>query len=103
MVSICALLCWFSYFKCQGCYPICSPDLTFKDSAIRNYLLNCNNVPSFEEFAILANGNNKFLLEIQESLLIKRDRPILYKNISSAKLCLFENSILIVSLHSNIV
>ena len=41
---------------------------------------------------ILANGNNKFVLEIKESMLIKRDRPILNKNISSAKLFLFDNS-----------
>ena len=63
-----------------------------KESAIRDYLLNCNNIPSFEEFTILTNGNNKFGLEIKESLLIKRDRPILNKNISSAKLFRFDNS-----------
>ena len=63
-----------------------------KESAIRDHLLNCNNIPSFEEFTILASGNNKFVLEIKESLLIKRDRPILSKNISSAKLFLFDNS-----------
>ena len=63
-----------------------------KETAIRDYLLNCNKIPSFEEFTILTNGNNKFDLEIKESLLIKRDRPILNKNISSAKLFLFDNS-----------
>ena len=63
-----------------------------KESAILDHLLNCNNILSFEEFTILKNGNNKFLLEIKESLLIKRDRPILNKNISSAKLFLFDNS-----------
>ena len=63
-----------------------------KESAIRRHLLNCNKIPSFEEFTILTNGNNKFVLEIKESLLIKRDRPILNKNISSAKLFLFDNS-----------
>ena len=42
-----------------------------KESAIRNHLLNCNNIPSFEEFTVLTNGNNKFDLEIIESLLIK--------------------------------
>ena len=72
--------------------------LTFKKtkpskvSAIRDNLLNCNNIPSFEEFTILANGNNKFVLEIKESLLIKRDRPTLNKNISSSKLFLFDSS-----------
>ena len=63
-----------------------------KESAIRDHLSNCNKIPSFEEFTILTNGNNKFDLEIKESLLIKRDRPILNKNISSAKLFLFDNS-----------
>ena len=56
-----------------------------KGSAIRDTFLNCYNIPSFEEFTALTNGNNKFVLEIKESLLIKRDRPILNKNISSAK------------------
>ena len=63
-----------------------------KGSAFRDHLLNCNNIPSFEEFTILANGNNKFVHEIKETLLIKRDRPILNKNSSSAKLFLFDNS-----------
>ena len=72
--------------------------LTFKktkpsrESAIWDHCLNCSNISSFEEFTILTNGNNKFVLEIKESLLIKRDRPILNKNISSAKLFLFDNS-----------
>ena len=52
-----------------------------KESAIRDHLLNCNNIPPFEEFTILTNGNNKFDLEIKESLLIKRDRPILNKKL----------------------
>ena len=29
-----------------------------KESAIRDHLLNCNNIPSFEEFTILTSGNN---------------------------------------------
>ena len=41
-----------------------------KESVILDHLLNCNNIPSFE-FTILTNGNNKFVLEIKESLLIK--------------------------------
>ena len=58
-----------------------------KESAIRDHLLNCNNIPSFEEFTILIND-----LGIKESLLMRRDIPILNKNISSAKLFLLENS-----------
>ena len=63
-----------------------------KESAIRDHLLNCNNIPSFDEFTILTYGHHKYILEIKESLLIKRDRPVLNKNISSAKLFLFDNS-----------
>ena len=69
--------------------------LTFKKtkpSKKSDHLLNGNNIPSFEEFTILANENNKFVLETKESLPIKRERPILIKNISSAKLLLFDNS-----------
>ena len=62
-----------------------------KESTICNHLLNCNNIPSFKEFAILANRNNKVFLEINESFLIKRDRPILNRNISSQKRFLFDN------------
>ena len=32
--------------------------------------------PSFDDFTILAQATNKFLLEIKESFLIKRDKPI---------------------------
>ena len=58
-----------------------------KESSIRNHLLECNNnSPSFDELTILSHGNKKYLLEIKESLLIKRDQPVLNKNISSATL-----------------
>ena len=63
-----------------------------KESAIRDHFLNCNNIPSFDEFTILAYGHHKYILEIKESLLIKRDRLVLNKNISSAKLFLFDNN-----------
>ena len=48
---------------------------TSKESVIRDHLLNCNNISTFEEFTILTKRNNKFNLEIKESLLIKRNRP----------------------------
>ena len=63
-----------------------------KESAIRDHLLNCSNIPSFDEFTILTYGHHKYILEIEESLLIKHDRPVLNKNISSAKLFLFDNN-----------
>ena len=40
----------------------------------------------------LRNRNNKFVFEITESLLIKRDKHLLNKNFSSAKLFIFDNS-----------
>ena len=42
-----------------------------KESAIHDHFLNFNNILSFEEFTILTNRNNKFNLDIKESLLIK--------------------------------
>ena len=59
------------------------------ESSIRDHLLLYNHDPSFDDFIILALGTNKFSLEIKESLLIKRDKPILNKNISSTTLFLF--------------
>ena len=57
-----------------------------KETSIRDHLLQCDNNLSFDEFTILKHGNQKYLLEIKENLLIKRNQPVLNKNISSAKL-----------------
>ena len=57
--------------------------LTFKkvkpsaESSIRDHLLFCNHDPLLDDFTILAQGTNKFVLEIKENLLIKRDKPLL--------------------------
>ena len=63
-----------------------------KESAIHDHLLNCNNIPFFDKFNILTYGHDKYILEIKKSLLIKRHRPVLNKNVSSAKLFLFDNN-----------
>ena len=70
-----------------------------KESAIRDHLLNCNDIPSFE-LHILANRNE---IEIKESLLIKRDRPSLKKIVLLNCSFLTIVRFLIVSLYSNIV
>ena len=44
-----------------------------KDSAVCNHLLNCNYLPTFEDFSVLFHENKKYLLELKESLLIMRD------------------------------
>ena len=59
-----------------------------KNSAVRDHLLHCNYLPSFDNFSILVHENKKFFLEIKESLLIMRDKPSL--NISSVPLYLFD-------------
>ena len=61
-----------------------------KESLTRDHHLQCDNNPSFDDFSILAHGHKKYLLEIKESILIKRDQPILNKNISSTTLHLLE-------------
>ena len=63
-----------------------------KETVIRDHLLNCNNIPSFDEFTALAHGHHQYIIQIKESLLIKRDRLRIYKNISSAKVFLFNNN-----------
>ena len=63
-----------------------------RESGTCDYLLNCNSIPSFDEFTILTYGNHEYILEIKETLLIEGDRSILNKSISSAKLFLFEDN-----------
>ena len=60
------------------------------NSAVRDHLLHCNYLPSFDSLSILAHGNKKFLLEIKEGLLIMKDKPSLNRNISSTPLYLFD-------------
>ena len=60
------------------------------ESSVRDHLLFCDHSPSFDDFTILTHGNNNFLLEIKESLLIKLIKHELNKNISSTSLYLFD-------------
>ena len=53
-------------------------------------LLNCNYLPTFEDFSVLCHENKKYLLELKESLLLMRDRPSMNQNIGSVRLCLNE-------------
>ena len=52
-----------------------------KNSAVRDHMLVCNNIASFEDFSVLAHGTNDFRIKMQESLLIHRDGPQLKKPI----------------------
>ena len=59
-----------------------------KNSAMRDRMVVCNNIVSFEDFSVLANGTNYFR-NLQEILLIHRDGPQLSKTSESAPLMLF--------------
>ena len=61
-----------------------------KQSAISDHLLQCNCTINFDDFSILATDCNKFKLLLRESLLIKRDKPILNRTIKSFPLELFD-------------
>ena len=56
------------------------------NSAVRNHMLLCNNIVSFEGFSVLANGTNDFRIKLQESLLIHRHGPQLNKTSESVPL-----------------
>ena len=61
-----------------------------KESAISDHLLQCGCSIKFDDFDILASETNNFRLLIKESLLIKRDKPILNRTIKSFPLKLFD-------------
>ena len=61
-----------------------------KKSAIFDHILLEGHDVSFENFTILLKENNKFKLHLQESLLMKSDKPELNRNIYSYPLELFE-------------
>ena len=49
----------------------------------RDHMLNCNHVVAWDDFQVLGRDTNHWLLEIKESLFIKRYRPSLNRNIYS--------------------
>ena len=60
-----------------------------KDSAVSDHLLQCNCPIDFDHFDILATDVSKFNLLMKESLLIKRENPVLNRTIKSFPLELF--------------
>ena len=53
-----------------------------KDSAVSDHLLQCNCNIDLGHFNILATEFRKFNLLVKESLLIKRDNPVLTEQLS---------------------
>ena len=56
---------------------------------VRDHMLGCNRVVAWDDFKVLGRESNHWLLDIKESLFIKKDRASLNKNIYSQELFLF--------------
>ena len=56
---------------------------------VRDYMLVCDQKGVHEDFEFLGNESKRYLLELKESLFIKRDKPSLNKNLYSQELLLF--------------
>ena len=61
-----------------------------KESAVSDHVLACDCVIDFDHFDILVSDTNSFRLLIKESLLIKRDKPILIRTVKSQPLKLLD-------------
>ena len=61
-----------------------------KDSAVSEHLLQYDCTIDFDNFDILASDTNSFRLLIKESLLIKRDKPVLNRIVRSFPMKLFD-------------
>ena len=58
-------------------------------TSVRDHMLVCDHKVVWEDFSTLGRESNHNLLELKESLFIKRDKPPLNKNIYSDELFLF--------------
>ena len=60
-----------------------------KDAAVPNHLLQCNCTIDFDHFDILTTDVSKLNILMKESLLIRRDSPVLNRTTKSFPLELF--------------
>ena len=60
-----------------------------KNTAVRDQMLVCHNIVSFEDFSGLANGNNDYIIKLKESFLVHHHGPQLNKTFESTLLMLF--------------
>ena len=61
-----------------------------EESAVSDHLLQCNCITDFDYFDILASDTNRCRHLIEESLLIKRDKPVLNRTAKSFSFKLFD-------------
>ena len=59
------------------------------NTSMKSHWREKNHSITMDSFSILSRENNSFYLRIKESLLIKRDKPVLNSNIYSTPLMLF--------------
>ena len=78
-----------------GTLPLPKKQVKPKNRSVADHLPFCNHSASYDDFRNLTRENKKFLLELNESLLIMRgDKPSLNRNITSAPLYLFGRALL---------
>ena len=78
--------------KRTGISPLTRKQVKPKNSSVADYLLLYNHSSSYDDFNILKRENKNFLLKLKESLLKMRDKPSLYRNITSAPLGLLNKA-----------
>ena len=59
------------------------------DTAMKSHCRETNHTITMDDISVLARDQNSFYLRIKESLLIKRDKPLLNNNVYSTPLHLF--------------
>ena len=80
----------FQHFFTKACEHMGTSNLNAKEPTISDHLLQCDSPITFDDFDISASESNKFKLLIKESLLIKRDKPVLNRTTKSFLLDLFD-------------
>ena len=86
----------FRHFFARACKHVGTSNLTgkriknAKELAISDHLLQCDSPITFADFDILASDSNKFKSPLKESLLIKRDKPVLNRTTKPFPLDLFD-------------
>ena len=75
-----------------GISPLTRKQVKPKNSSATDHLLLRNHSASYDDFSILTRENKRFLVELEESLLIMRNKPCLTRNITSAPLYLFDKA-----------
>ena len=58
-------------------------------TSVRDHMLVCDHKVVHEDLKLLGNESSRYLIELKESLFLKKDKPLLNKNLYSQELLLF--------------